>query len=136
MYFLAKQNSAYMRLCAISSKQMGYRPWAELGAGNEPSPSLLPSLCPSSLLLPCSPAGGCFAWGRDCRPPPLPQACHVCILAGWCKHACGEELTYLPLPSFFRCPGWRRMPGIYHIFPSSFLVQSLAGPLAEPAPCR
>jgi len=61
MYFLAKQNSAYMRLYAISSKQMGYRPWAELGAGNEPSPSppsVLPLSCYHAALRAAASLGG------------------------------------------------------------------------------
>lgn len=49
--------------------------------------------------------------GRDCRPPPAVSSLPYLLsggLADGCKHACGEDLTSLPLPlpfSFFRCPG-------------------------------
>ena len=128
---------------AISSRQMGCRPWAGSGAKNEPCPNLhapppffllfspLPAsrqepVLPAaqslsdmhtpapSLLPPCSPAGGCFAWGAGL--PPAPAASSLpCLHSGGCKYACGEELNSLPLPfSFFRC-FWGRETDVRHI---------------------
>ena len=99
--------------------------------------SLLPPLSsPSALLPPCSPAGGCFAWGRDCRPPPLPQACHACILAGWRVQACLRQRTGLSSSSLLLLPCPGAGTDAKHTPYLPFFFSSLAGPLAEPAPCR
>lgn len=98
------------------------RCFSEPNFSSAPSrPSILPSLCPSSLLPPCSPAGGCFALGAELPPAPTASSLpclHSSGLADGRKHACGEELTPLSLPFSFFLP----------------LHPSLAGPIGGACP--
>ena len=112
-----------------ASRQEPVLPAAQsLSDMHTPAPSLLP---------PCSPAGGCFAWGAGL--PPAPAASSLpCLHSGGLVQACLRRGTDLSSSSLFlplsgAGADARHIPYLPFFLP---LLPSLAGPLAEPAPCR